>query len=61
MLKLWEQHMPSTFNKVMSQPSLNPVCKCGQGYASAFDGKCGQYGCRNKREREAHKRWYRTQ
>lgn len=27
------------------------VCKCGKGYVSAWDGKCGH--CRTRRERQA--------
>lgn len=32
-------------------------CRCGQGFASQFDGKCGQHGCRSKRETELYKKW----
>ena len=27
------------------------VCKCGQGYVSAYDGKCGH--CRTRKEQKA--------
>lgn len=30
------------------------VCKCGKGYVSAYDGKCGH--CRTKREVLEHKK-----
>ena len=30
------------------------VCKCGKGYVSAYDGKCGH--CRTKREVAEHKK-----
>lgn len=43
----------------ISQSTGKPICGCGQGYQSAYDGKCGQPGCRNKRERDAHKRMIR--
>lgn len=36
----------------MNKPT---VCKCGQGYASRFDGKCGH--CRSRREHQAHRTW----
>lgn len=57
--------MKQTFDTILDnhipKSKLDRVCKCGQGYVSFFDGKCGQHGCRNKREREAHKRWYSQQ
>lgn len=31
------------------------VCACGQGYASAYDGKCGH--CRTRREQKTH--WHK--
>lgn len=32
---------------------MAPTCKCGQGKASAYDGKCGH--CRTKKERQRHR------
>lgn len=32
----------------MTQQTGSRVCKCGKGYVSAWDGKCGH--CRTKRE-----------
>lgn len=34
------------------------VCRCGKGYVSAYDGKCGH--CRTRRERAEHKRLIST-
>lgn len=28
------------------------ICKCGRGYKSKYDGKCGH--CRTKREKKTH-------
>ena len=33
-------------------------CKCGRGYVSAYDGKCGK--CRTRKEREAHAKYIRS-
>lgn len=32
-------------------PNAGKTCRCGQGKASAYDGKCGN--CRTNRERKA--------
>lgn len=37
---------------------MSKVCKCGKGYVSAYDGKCGH--CRTKKERQAHQQRMNT-
>lgn len=39
----------------MSYLTQHKVCKCGRGYYSRFDGKCGH--CRTKAERRLHEYW----